>query len=115
MISDAMYSDDDGVIDALADFIEATVPFKEETKLVTLGKMSQVRYLLEVDESSFKASFSIDQMKSIEITEMNVILNELVLAIGLQHYRFTERQGRGMFVMSSSWRLACFSYQQSML
>jgi len=94
VISDAMYSDYRGSIDALADLVEAAT--KKETTAYVLGeRMNQVRYIMQVDEASFTSSFSADQLISIETKEMESIMDELVSAIGLQRFRFVERQNNG--------------------
>ena len=94
VLSDTMYSSSPSVIDALADFIETTVQISDE-KVMSQGRMNQVRHILQVDEQSFKAQFSAYQLKTIESHEMASIVDELVSAIGLQRFRFTEHQKRG--------------------
>lgn len=95
ILSDAMYSDSHQVIDALAELIEATVQISDE-KVMSLGRMSQVRHIILVDGPSFHAQFTPQQLKTIESNEMAIIVNELISAVGLQRYRFTERQNQGM-------------------
>jgi hypothetical protein len=89
-----MYSDSDDVVDALAELVEYTVPLVD-SKVMSEGRMNQVRYLLQVDEANFKARFSPEQLKTIESKEMGLIVDELVSAVGLQRFRFTERQNKG--------------------
>ena len=95
-----MYSDAHQVIDALSEFVETTVQISDE-KVMSQGRMSQVRHIIQVDEQSFQAQFSAQQLKTIESHEMESIVDELVSAIGLQRLRFTERQNRGMFLCVS--------------
>lgn len=95
VINDAMYSDSKQVVDALAEFVEACVSEDEEAPIVLEERMTQVRYLLQVDEVSFQSNFSADQLNMIESKEMSAIVDELVSAIGLQRFRFTERQNNG--------------------
>jgi hypothetical protein len=90
---DAMYSDSHLVIDTLADFIETTVVVDE--KVMSSGRMSQVRHILGVEEADFKAQFSDQQLKAIESREMAIIADELVSGVGLQRFRFVERQMSG--------------------
>lgn len=90
-----MYSDSKDVVEALAEFIEASVTDNEDIPTVLEERMTQVRYLLQVDEVSFQSNFSADQLNLIESKEMGAIVHELVSAIGLQRFRFTERQNNG--------------------
>lgn len=94
IISDAMYSDSDDVVDALAEFIELTVPLVD-SKVMSQGRMDQVRHLLQVDEETFRGRFTPEQLKTVESKEMGGIVEELVTAIGLQRFRFTDRQNKG--------------------
>jgi hypothetical protein len=94
VLSDAMYSDSYQVIDALAELIEATVQISDD-KVMSHGRMSQVRHIIQVDEASFQAQFTPQQLKTIESHEMSSIVDELMSAIGLQRFRFTERQSNG--------------------
>jgi hypothetical protein len=89
-----MYSDAHQVIDALAELIEATVQISDE-KVMSQGRMNQVRYIIHANETSFQAKFTPQQLKTIESHEMASIVDELVSAIGLQRFRFTERQSKG--------------------
>ena len=92
-----MYSDAHQVIDALSEFIETAVQISDE-KVMSQGRMNQVRHIIQVDEQSFQAQFTAQQLKTIESHEMESIVDELVSAIGLQRLRFTERQNRGMLL-----------------
>lgn len=89
-----MYSDSGKVIDALAELIEYLV-FRAAENPVSADRMNQVRYLLQVDEVSFHTRFSSDQLKTIELKEMESIVEEIVSAIALQRFRFSERQSSG--------------------
>eukprot|EP00523_Entomoneis_sp_CCMP467_P003054 CAMPEP_0168754312 /NCGR_PEP_ID=MMETSP0724-20121128/19433_1 /TAXON_ID=265536 /ORGANISM="Amphiprora sp., Strain CCMP467" /LENGTH=1227 /DNA_ID=CAMNT_0008802781 /DNA_START=397 /DNA_END=4081 /DNA_ORIENTATION=- len=94
VLNDAMYSDSSKVVDALADFIEHAMESTfEET--VSDDRMNQVRHIINVNESAFRASFSRDQLMVIEQKEMAAILEQLVSAVGLQRIRFLERQNQG--------------------
>jgi len=95
LINDAMYSDSKHVVEALAEFVEASVSVREDVNTVLEERMTQVRYLLQVDEVMFQSKFSADQLNVIESKEMSAIVDELVSAIGLQRFRFTERQNTG--------------------
>jgi hypothetical protein len=99
LISDAMYSDSHHVIDALAELIETTVMLTDE-KTMSEGRRNQVRYIIQVDESTFQEQFSSGQLKAIETKEMEAIVDELISAIGLQRFRFTERQNNGTSTQS---------------
>lgn len=89
-----MYSDSHIVVDALAELIETTILLTDE-KIMSEGRMDQVRHIMHVDESSFQTSFSPKQLKTIETKEMGYIVDELVSAVALQRFRFTERQNNG--------------------
>jgi hypothetical protein len=94
LISDAMYSDSHHVVDALAELIETTIVLSDD-KTMSEGRMDQVRHIMQVDASSFQTSFSPEQLKMIETKEMGSIVDELVSAVSLQRFRFTERQNNG--------------------
>ena len=95
VISDAMYSDSKFVIDALAEFIDAVVE-RHQVAIVSEERMTQVRYIMQVDEVSFRSRITSEQLVAIESKEMSSILNELISAVGLQRFRFIERQNNGM-------------------
>jgi len=95
-----MYSDSDLVVDALAELVEFCLPLSDE-KVMSEGRMNQVRHILQVDEATFKERFSPVQLKTIEFRETGVIVDELVSAIGLQRFRFAERQNKGKFTYVS--------------
>lgn len=95
IICDTMYSDSSYVIDALAEFIETTVVVDE--KVMSTGRMNQVRHILGVDEFEFKSQFSGQQLKAIESREMAIIADEVVSGVGLQRFRFVEREIIGDF------------------
>jgi len=99
LINDTMYSDCHQVVDALAELIEATVRVADEPA-ISEGRMNQVRHIVQVDESSFRAQFSPEQLKNIESTEMKGIVDELMSSIGLQRFRFSERQANGKYTIS---------------
>jgi hypothetical protein len=94
VINDAMYSDSSAVVDALAQLLETLVA-EAVRNPIPADRMNQVRYIIQVDLSNFQARFSLDQLKVIEMKEMEVIVGELVSAVGLQRFRFTERQNCG--------------------
>jgi hypothetical protein len=95
VISDAMYSDSRFVVDALAELIEDVVQ-RHQAPTVSEERMTQVRYIMQVDEASFRSNISPGQLVLIESKEMESILDELISAIGLQRFRFVERQNNGM-------------------
>jgi len=94
VLSDAMYSDSSLVIDSLAGLIESVVN-KHQELTVSDEHMSQVRYIMQVDEVSFRSHISKEQLITIESKEMLSILEELNSAIGLQRFRFMDRQKSG--------------------
>lgn len=94
VLSDAMYSDFPEVVDALADLVDAVVLISDD-KMMSAGRMKQVQHIIQVDESSFRAQFSPQQLKAIEASEMGEIVNDLITAIGLQRLRFVSRQQQG--------------------
>ena len=130
VIGDAMYSDSGLVIDALAEWIEAVVQRHEDlvqaTSMDTSSpkststtestsnasiseeRMTQVRYIMQVDEESFKSNISSIQLVTIESKEMESILEELSSAIGLQRFRFVERQNSGTSVNTFDSSSCCF-------
>jgi hypothetical protein len=64
--------------------------------------MTQVRYIMQVDdEASFRSNISPQTLISIESKEMDAILEELISAIGLQRFRFVERQTNGKLVSAT--------------
>lgn len=89
-----MYSDSHNVVDALAQLVESHGRLPDD-KFVFIGRMKQLRRILELDEETFTSRFDQEQLKVIETKEMGHIIEELVLAIGLQRFRFTERQNSG--------------------
>ena len=94
VLNDAMYSDSHTVIDSLADLVEATMQ-TTASSAISLGRMNQVRHIIQVDEVSFRANFTAEQLKTIETKEMAAIVEEVVSAVGLQRLRFTERRNKG--------------------
>lgn len=90
-----MYSDSPAVVDALAAMMENIV-LQAQEKPVTEERMNQVRYIIQVDdESLFHSRFSPDQLKTIESKELEAIVEDLLSSVGLQRFRFTERQHIG--------------------
>lgn len=96
VLSDAMYSDSGLVVEALAEFMEHVVE-RHIHAHVSDERMTQVRYIMQVDEASFRSNISSDQLVMIESKEMTGILEEIVSAIGLQRFRFVDRQANGMY------------------
>lgn len=99
IISDTLYSDSPEVIDALADLFEELI-VKAHQKPASEVRMNQVRYIIQVDESTFKSQFTPEQLKTIESKEMESILGDLLSAVSLQRFRFSERQKSGTSVTS---------------
>lgn len=89
-----MYSDSRDVIDALAEFIEASCQGAGR-EAISEGRMNQVRHIIQVDETAFQANFTAEQLETIETREMGAIVEELAFAVGLQRARFTTRQQEG--------------------
>jgi hypothetical protein len=92
-----MYSDSRLVVDALAELMECVME-RHQVATVSEQRMTQVRYIMQVDEDSFRTHITAEQLVTIESKEMAVILDELVSAIGLQRFRFTDRQANGKCV-----------------
>lgn len=92
-----MYSDSQLVMDALAELMENVLARKDMTK----DRMTQTRYVMEVDEATFQ-SISVGDLQRIDSKEMDAIVEELVSAIGLQRFRFAERQTNGKSSVSFS-------------
>ena len=89
-----MYSDSRDVIDALAEFVEASCQGAGR-EAISEARMNQVRHIMQVDETAFQANFTADQLETIESKEMGAVVEELAFAIGLQRVRFTTRQEEG--------------------
>ncbi len=89
-----MYSDSRQVVDALAEFMECVME-RHQVVAVSKQRMTQVRYIMQVDEDSFRTHITAEQLVAIESKEMAVILDELVSSIGLQRFRFADRQTNG--------------------
>ena len=94
-LNDAMYSDSPLVVDALAEFMESVMERHRVVATVSQERMTQVRYIMQVDEDSFRSHITAEQLVAIECKEMTVILEELVSSIGLQRFRFSDRQSIG--------------------
>ena len=62
---------------------------------VSEQRKTQVRYIMQVDEEAFRTSITSEQLLVIERKEMGVIIDELVSSVGLQRFRFVERQTKG--------------------
>ena len=93
-MSDTLYSDSHDVVDAAADLLESIIPTSDD-KFLSRVRMNQVRYIVGVDAQTFSTKFSPEQLKVIESNEMASIVDELASAIGLQRFRFLERQKVG--------------------
>jgi hypothetical protein len=89
-----MYSDSPSVVDALAALVESIVVTE---KPVSEDQMTQARYIIQVDKSLFQSRFTPEQLQTIETKEMAGIVEDLLSAVGLQRFRFTERQNKGTF------------------
>lgn len=98
VLSDTLYSDSRSVVDAAADLLETTIPTSDD-RVMSRVRMNQVKYILGVDDETFKTKFSPHQLKLIESSEMASIVDELASAIGLQRFRFVERQKAGSFIL----------------
>ena len=79
VLSDSMYSDSHVAIDALAQLIEAHVQMPED-EMVSVGRMKQLRHILELDEATFMSRFDANHLRTIEQREMSEIVDELVSA-----------------------------------
>ena len=93
MISDALYSDSDLVVEAMAELVEDCIR-ENTTGRVSNERMTQARYIMEVEEEVFR-SITAEDLYRIEVKEMQEVLGELVSAVGLQRFRFSERQAKG--------------------
>ena len=98
VLNDAMYSDSPMVVDALAELVEYGVAMQVMDE-VSEQRMTQVRYIMQVDEEAFRSSITSEQLLVIERKEMGVIIEELVSSVGLQRFRFVDRQAKGKEVM----------------
>jgi hypothetical protein len=90
-----MYSDSRLVLDALAECLESVME-RHQVATVSEQRMTQVRYIMQVDEEEFfRSNITAEQLVAIESKEMAVILEELVSSIGIQRFRFADRQASG--------------------
>jgi hypothetical protein len=96
VLSDALYSDSEQVMDEMAELLEAHVQIPDDLGMAT-DRMKQVRYILQVDEISFQRQFNGHQLIVIESNEMSSIITELMTAVGLQRFRFAERTNKGTY------------------
>ena len=102
-LNDAMYSDSRLVLDALAELLESALERHHKTTTAVASSsheqsrsmLTQVRYIMQVDEDSFRSNITADQLLAIESKEMAVILEEFVSSVGLQRFRFSDRQASG--------------------
>ena len=93
IISDALYSDSDLVVEGMAELIDNCVQGNHESR-VSDERMTQARYIMEVEEEIFR-TITAEDLYRIEAKEMQDVLGELVSAVGLQRFRFSERQAKG--------------------
>jgi len=93
LISDALYSDSAYVVEAMAELLEVCIKENGEEK-VSKERMTQARYIMEVGEDAFR-SITPEDLFRIEVKEMEDVLAELVTGVGLQRFRFSERQAKG--------------------
>jgi hypothetical protein len=77
----------------MAELLEVCLIQNDEQK-VSKDRMTQARYIMEVDEDSFR-SISPEDLFRIESKELDSVLGELVAAVGLQRFRFVARQTNG--------------------
>lgn len=82
------------VVDALAELVEYGVGLQLSAH-VSEERMTQVRYIMQVDEEAFRSSITAEQLLAIETKEMAVIIEELESSVGLQRFRFVDRQAKG--------------------
>jgi hypothetical protein len=112
-LNDAMYSDSRFVVDALAEFMESVME-RHQVATVSKQRMTQVRYIMQVDEDSFRTHITADQLVAIESKEMALILEDLTSAIGLQRFRFADRQSNGNRTMARL-TACCFALRWSLI
>jgi hypothetical protein len=107
VLSDAMYSNDPTLIDAVADLLEFAVqehPPREydnedrsDDFYITPNRFQQTRFIMGVtDEASFKANVTAQQLYTIENKELGTILEELASAVALQRFRFAAHTERSI-------------------
>jgi hypothetical protein len=66
---------------------------EEHEELVSTARFHQTRYIMGVlDEASFRANITPQQLYAIESKELGGMIEELASAISLQRYRFIDRQ-----------------------
>ncbi|KAL7579114.1 hypothetical protein ACA910_019144 [Epithemia clementina (nom. ined.)] len=94
ILNDIMYSDSPEVVGAMADFIDRAMDAPLETE-ISEHRMNQVRHIINVNESAFKANFSEEHLRVIENKELASILEELSSSVALQRIRFVELQKQG--------------------
>lgn len=100
IISDALYSDSDLVVEGMAELIDNCIQGNNESR-VSDERMTQARYIMEVEEEIFR-TITAEDLYRIEVKEMQDVLDELVSAIGLQRFRYSERQAKGTKLFEKS-------------
>lgn len=98
VISDAMYSDSEMIMDSLAEFLETLLRRHSEDESVLEGLSvagSLINENLSNNLNTASSLHNFEQYLTAEITERRTILSELVSAVGLQRFRFNDRLESG--------------------
>lgn len=93
VIADAMYSDAAIVIDAVSDLLDILLDFCRRDSKISSG-LDIAQSLLGMMQHSNQLNF-VQQVTSENRRSKIIVLSELVSAIGLQRFRFSERQRIG--------------------
>jgi len=97
VISDAMYSDSELVMDALSEFLETLLRrhAEDEVALEGLGMGVAGGFLPKKLGTLSNSLNNFEQYLTTEISERRAILAELISAVGLQRFRFMDRLSNG--------------------
>ncbi len=96
-----MYSDSELVMDALSELLDTLLRQHAEDKTVLEGLNIAENFLNSKSTSAFQNPATMQKFEQDiqdEMRDRNVILSELVSAVGLQRFRFTSRLSNGTSV-----------------
>lgn len=93
-IADALYSNSEAVIDAVSDLIDAILQFDEREASISQG-LSIAQSLMSVMTAGTNPLDLARQVTGENDIIRTRILSEFVSAVGLQRFRFSERQAKG--------------------
>ena len=96
-ISDALYSDSDCVLDSMTELLE-TLLNRHSHEMDKRESMSLLVNFMKVEHQTSPSSLhQFEDHINEENEQEDTILSELISAIGLQRFRFGERQSKGEY------------------